>query len=109
MDIPHSMTPGHRPWKKFILTRDALYAAWWPWNNSISLGLNLFILALITPSRLNVTSAIPPFIYSVGPGNQFMLLDPNVFFVLSFVVGNFRYPIHLISILFVQFFKMGQN
>ena len=31
---------------------------------------------------VNVTSAIPPFIYSVGPGNHFMLLDPDVFFAL---------------------------
>ena len=62
------------------------------WNNSISLGLNLFILTLITPPGSNVTSAIPPFICSVGPGNQFMLLDPDVFFAPSFVVGSFRYP-----------------
>ena len=62
------------------------------WNNSISLGLNLFILTLITPPGLNVTSAIPPFSCSVGPGNQFMLLDPDIFFVPSFVVGSFRYP-----------------
>ena len=97
MLIQHSLTQGHRPWKKFILTGGALYAAWWPcppftWNNSISLGLNLFILTLKTPPGLNVTSAIPPFICSVGPGNQFMLLDPNVFFAPSFVVGSFRYP-----------------
>ena len=97
MLIQHSMTPGHRPWKKLILTEGALSAAWWPcppftWNNSISLGLNLFILTLITPLGLNVTSAIPPFIYSVGPGNQFMLLDPDVFCAPSFVVGSFRYP-----------------
>ena len=49
------MTPGHKQWKKFTLTGDALSAAWWPcppftWNNSISLGLNLFIL--ITISRV---------------------------------------------------------
>ena len=97
MLIQHSLTQGHSPWKKFILTGGALCAAWWPcppftWNNSISLGLNLFILTLITPPGLNVTSAIPPFICSVGPGNQFMLLDPNVFFAPSFVVGSFRYP-----------------
>ena len=93
----HSLTPGHRPWKKFILTGGALCAAWWScptftWNNSISLGLNLFILTLITPPGLNVTSAIPPFICSVGSGNQFMLLDPDIFFVPSFVVGSFRCP-----------------
>ena len=34
-----------------------------------------------------------------------MLLYPNVFFVLSFVVGSFRYPCDLISILFVQFLR----
>ena len=83
------MTPG-----------DALSAAWWPcppftWNNSISLGLNLFILIWITPPGLNVTNAIPLFIYSVGPGNQFMLSDPNIFFVLFFVVDSFRSPCHL--------------
>ena len=100
MLIQHSLTPGHRPWKKFILTGDALSAAWWPcppftWSNSISLTLNLFILTLITPPRLNVTSAIPPFICSVGPGNQFMLLDPDVFFAPFFVVGssNFSCPL----------------
>ena len=64
-------------------------------NNSISLGLNLFILIWIIPPGLNVTNAIPPFIYSVGPGNQFMLSDPNVFFVLFFVVDSFRSPCHL--------------
>ena len=94
------MTPGHKQWKKFTLTGDALYAAWWPcppftWNNSISLGLNLFILIWITPPGLNVTNAIPPFIYSVGPGNQFMLSDPNIFFVLFFVVDSFRSPCRL--------------
>ena len=81
------MTPGHKQWKKFTLTGDALYAAWWPsppftLNNSISLGLNLFILIWIIPPGLNVTNATPPFIYSVGPGNQFMLSDPNIFFLL---------------------------
>ena len=44
---------------------------------------------------LNVTNAIPPFIYSVGPGNLFKLSDPNVFFVLFFVVDSFRSPCHL--------------
>ena len=33
-----------------------------------------------------------PFIYSVGPGNQFMLSNPNIFFVLFFVVDSFRSP-----------------
>ena len=33
-----------------------------------------------------------PFHYSVGPGNLFILLDLNVFFAHSFVVGSFRYP-----------------
>ena len=90
------MTPGHRQWKKSILTGGALCAAWWPfpppfiWNSNTSLGLNLFILIWTTPLGLNVTSAIPPFIYSVGPGNHFMLLDPDVFFALFFVAGNFR-------------------
>ena len=90
-------TPGHRPWKKFILTGGALSAAWWPCppftlNNSISLALILCILTWTTPHGLNVTNAIPPFIYSVQPGNLFKLSDPNVFFVHSFVVGSLRYP-----------------
>ena len=94
------MTPGHRPWKKSILTGGALSAAWWPcplftWSNSISLALNLFILIWTTPPGLNVTSAIPPFICSVGPGNQFMSLDPDFFFAPFFVVGssNFSSPL----------------
>ena len=60
------------------------------WNSNTSLGLNLFILIWTIPLGLNVTSAIPLFIYSVGPGNHFMLLDPDVFFALFFVAGNFR-------------------
>ena len=120
MLIQHSMTPGHRPWKKFILTGGALSAAWWPCppftlNNSISLALILCILTWTTPHGLNVTNATPPFIYSVQPGNLFKLSDPNVFFVHSFVVGSFRYPtpfpcrLIYISILFPQFFKMGRR
>ena len=36
-----------------------------------------------------------PFICSVGPGNQFMLLDPDIFFAPFFVVGssNFSSPL----------------
>ena len=88
-----SMTPGHRPWKKSILTGDALYAACWPcppftWNNITSLALNLFTLIWTTPPGLNVTNAIPPFICSVESGNQFMLLDPDIFFAPFFVVDS---------------------
>ena len=59
-----TMTPGHRLWKKSILTGDALCAAWWPcppftWNNSISLALNLCILTWTTTHGLNVISATP--------------------------------------------------
>ena len=109
------MTPGHRQWKKSILTGGALCAAWWPyppfiWNNSTFLGLNLFILIWTTPHGLNVTSAIPPFIYSVGPGNQFMLLDPDVFFAPSSVVdsSNYHPPLPVSFDLFV-FFKDGSK
>ena len=54
---------------------------------------------LDNPLGLNVISATPPFIYSVGPGNQFMLLDPDVFFAPSSVVdsSNLSSPL-LISI-----------
>ena len=99
-----STTPGHRQWKKSILTGNALCAPWWPfphfiWNSNTSLGLNLFILIWTIPLGLNVTSATPPFIYSVGPGNRFMLLDPDIFFAPSSVVdsSNLSSPL-LISI-----------
>ena len=99
-----STTPGHRQWKRSILTGNALCAPWWPfphfiWNSNTSLGLNLFILIWTIPLGLNVTSATPPFIYSVGPRNQFMLLDPDVFFAPSSVVdsSNLSSPL-LISI-----------
>ena len=99
-----STTPGHRQWKRSILTGNALCAPWWPfphfiWNSNTSLGLNLFILIWTIPLGLNVTSATPPFIYSVEPGNQFMLLDPDVFFAPSSVVdsSNLSSPL-LISI-----------
>ena len=99
-----STTPGHRQWKRSILTGNALCAPWWPfphfiWNSNTSLGLNLFILIWTIPLGLNVTSATPPFIYSVGPGNQFMLLDPDIFFAPSSVVdsSNLSSPL-LISI-----------
>ena len=111
-----SMTPGHRQWKKSILTGGALCAVWWPfppfiWISNTSLGLNLFILIWTTPLGLNVTSTIPPFIYSVGPGNHFILLDPDIFFALFFVAGNFRsdfscHPFLFRLICFV-FLKMG--
>ena len=109
------MTPGHRQWKKSILIGGALCAAWWPyppfiWNNSTFLGLNLFILIWTTPHGLNVTSAIPPFIYSVGPGNQFMLLDPDVFFAPSSVVDSSNYhPPFLFCFDFFVFLKMGRE
>ena len=112
------MTPGHRQWKKSILTGDALCAAWWPfppfiWNSNTFLGLNLFILIWTIPLGLNVISAIPPFIYSVGPGNHFMLLDPDVFFALFFVAGNFRsdFSCHpfLFRLIFWFFFKDGSK
>ena len=97
-----------------------IVCCWWPCppftlNNSISLALILCILTWTTPHGLNVTNAMPPFIYNVGPGNLFKLSDPNIFFVYSFVVGSFRYslpsPCHLISIsiLFPKFFKMDQK
>ena len=103
-----SMIPEPRPWKKSILTGDVLCAAWWPsppfiWNNSTSLGLILFILIWTIPPGLNVTSAIPPFIYSVLPGNQFILLDSDVFFAHSYVVDSFRYPPFLMSLEFCLF------
>ena len=107
-----SMTPGHRQWKKSILTGGALCAAWWPyppfiWNNSTFLGLNLFILIWTTPHGLNVTSAIPPFIYSVGPENQFMLLDPDIFFSPSVVDSSNYHPPFLFRLICVIFLKIG--
>ena len=105
-----AMEEVHFDWRCIVCCMVALSP--FTWSNSISLALNLFILTLITPHGLNVTSAIPPFICSVGPGNQFMLLDPDVFFVPSFVVGSFRYQYpslcHLILIyLFLCRLKMA--
>ena len=94
MDIPHSMAPGHRPWKKSILTGDALYAAWWPcpplhveqqhlpWTESVYFDLDN------TPG-LNVTNAIPPFIYSVEP---VYVVRSKHFLCTFFVVDSFRSP-----------------
>ena len=45
---------------------------------------------------LNVTIAIPLFICSVGSGNQFMLLDPDIFFAPFFVVGSFNFSCPLL-------------
>ena len=111
------MTPGHRQWKKSILTGGALCAAWWPfppfiWNSNTSLGLNLFILIWTIPLGLNVISAIPPFIYSVGPGNHFMLLDPEVFFPLFLLQGildRFQLPSLPVLLDLFVFFKDGSK
>ena len=108
-----AMEEVHFDWRCIVCCMVALSP--FIWNNNTSLGLNLFILIWTIPPGLNVTSAIPPFIYSVGPGNQFMLLDPDVFFAPSSVVdsSNFTYPPFLcrliFSILFFQCFKMGRR
>ena len=111
-----STTPGHRQWKRSILTGNALCAPWWPfphfiWNSNTSLGLNLFILIWTIPLGLNVTSATPPFIYSVGPGNQFMLLDPDVFFAPFSVVdsSNLSSPLLISIYSFPYRLKMARN
>ena len=57
-----AMEKVHFDWRCIVSYMVALSP--FTWNNSISLGLNLFILTLITPPGLNVTSAIPPFICS---------------------------------------------
>ena len=111
-----STTPGHRQWKRSILTGNTLCVPWWPfppfiWNSNTSLGLNLFILIWTIPLGLNVTSATPPFIYSVGPGNQFMLLDPDVFFAPSSVVdsSNLSSPLLISIYSFPCCLKMAQK
>ena len=111
-----STTAGHRQWKRSILTGNTLCAPWWPfppfiWNSNTSLGLNLFILIWTIPFGLNVTSATPPFIYSVGPGNQFMLLDPDVFFAPSSVVdsSNLSSPLLTSIYSFQCHLKMAQK
>ena len=109
-----STTPGQ--WKRSILTGNALCAPWWLfppfiWNSNTSLGLNLFISIWTRPLGLNVTSATPPFIYSVGPGNQFMLLDPDVFFAPSSVVdsSNLSSPLLISIYSFPCHLKMAQK
>ena len=83
------------------------------WNSNTSLGLNLFILIWTIPLGLNVISVIPPFIYCVGPGNHFMLLDPDIFFALFLVARNFRsdFSCHpfLFCLICLFFLKMGQR
>ena len=89
------MTPDPRPWKKYILTGGALYAVWWPyppfiWNNNTSLGLILCILTWTRPHGLNVTSVIPPFIYSVEPGSHWHLSGIRDSFVHFSAVETFK-------------------
>ena len=89
------MTPGHRLWKKSILTGDALCAAWWPcppftWNNSISLALNLCILTWTTPHGLNVISATPHSTYNVVPGSHWPLSGTSASFALFSAAESFR-------------------
>ena len=60
-----------------------------------------------------MTIAIPLFICSVGPGNQFMLLDPDIFFAPFFVVGSSNFSCPLLfcidSFLFPCRLKMAQK
>ena len=90
-----TMIPGHRLWKKSILTGDALCAAWWPcppftWNNSISLALNLCILTWTTPHGLNVISATPHSTYNVVPWNHWPLSRTSTSFALFSAAESFR-------------------
>ena len=94
------MTPGHKQWKKFTLTRDALSAAWWPcppftWNNSISLGLNLFNFDLDNTPWVKCDKCHTPFHLQCGTWESVYVVRSNVFFVLFFVVDSFRSPCHL--------------
>ena len=81
-----AMEEVHFDWKCIVCSMVALSP--YIWNSNTSLGLNLFILIWTIPRGLNVTSATPSFIYSVRPGNQFMLLDAEVFFAPSSVVDS---------------------
>ena len=110
-----AMEEIHFDWRYIVCCMVALSPPF-TWNNSISLALILCILTWTTPHGLNVISAMPPFIYSVQPGNLFKLSDPNVFFAHSFVVGSFRYPFYfyfldlcrLFLVFLVQSFKMAR-
>ena len=53
----------------------------------------------------------PPFIYSVGPGNQFMLLDQDIFFAPSSVVdsSNLSSPLLISIYSFPHHLKMAQG
>ena len=73
-------------------------------------GTESFILIWTIPLGLNVTSATPPFIYSVGRGNQFMLLDPDVFFAPSVVdSSNLSSPLLISIYSFPCRLKMAQK
>ena len=90
-----TMTPGHRLWKKSILTGDALCAAWWPcppftWNKSISLVLNLCILTWTTPHGLNVISATSPFHLQCGTWESLALVRNKRFLCTFFCCRECR-------------------
>ena len=103
-----AMEEVHFDWKCIVCSMVALSPIW---NSNTSLGLNLFILIWTIPLGLNVTSATPPFIYSVGPGNQFMLLDPDIFFAPSSVVdsSNLSSPLLISIYSFPCHLKMAQK
>ena len=104
-----AMEEVHFDWKCIVCSMVALSP--FIWNSNTSLGLNLFILIWTIPLGLNVTSATPPFIYSVGPGNQLMLLDPDIFFAPSSVVdsSNLSSPLLISIYSFPCHLKMAQK
>ena len=59
-----AMEEVHYDWRCIVCCMVALSPL--HWNNSISLGLNLFILTLITPPGLNVTSALSFAVWDLG-------------------------------------------
>ena len=88
-----AMEEIHFDWRCHCLLHVALSP--FTWNNSISLGLNLFILDLDNTPWVKCDKCHTPFHLQCGTWDQFMLSDPNVFFVLFFVVDSFRSPCRL--------------
>ena len=88
-----TMTPGHRLWKKSILTGDALCAAWWPcppftWNSN-SLALNLYFDLDNTP-WVKCDKCHTPFHLQCGTWESLALVRNKRFLCIFSAAENFR-------------------
>ena len=94
-EIQHSMTPGGRPLKKFILIGGALFAALLPchltiWKTSIFLAQRVFTLTLTTPPGSSVTNVTPLSTCNVQPGSLKVWSEIKDFCAHSSFADNFK-------------------